>query len=225
MFTFLFIMLTFYYHPLSPIARRVWLALLEKKIPFQPVIVDLRGEQNKPDFLALNPFHHVPVIVDDGFKLFESLAILDYLELKYPTPSLSNHYSDQEIATTKMIQMVTVNELVTKFFIFANAQQRPISDKTLKDVDNICQFFHTHLGSKTYFGGDTLNLADIVVGATIPLLCRLGLSLTSYSNLDRWHQTIINREAWQITEPKEEDFQKWRRWIQLRIKRRESKSQ
>jgi glutathione S-transferase len=39
-------MLTFYHHPLSPISRRVWLALLEKKIAFQPIIVDLRGNIN-----------------------------------------------------------------------------------------------------------------------------------------------------------------------------------
>lgn len=57
-------MLTFYYHPLSPVARRVWLFLLEKEIPFHPVVVDLRQEQFTPEFLTLNPFHHVPVIVD-----------------------------------------------------------------------------------------------------------------------------------------------------------------
>ncbi len=36
-------MLTFYYHPLSPVARRVWLALLEKEIPFEPKLVNLTG--------------------------------------------------------------------------------------------------------------------------------------------------------------------------------------
>ncbi len=82
-------MLKFYYHPLSPIARRVWLALLEKKIPFESFIVDLKNdEQHHPNYLQLNPFHHVPVIIDDNFRLIESLAILDYLESKYPTPSL-----------------------------------------------------------------------------------------------------------------------------------------
>ena len=218
-------MLTFYYHPLSPIARRVWLALLEKKIPFQPVLVDLRGEQNKPEFLALNPFHHVPVIVDNGFKLLESLAILDYLELKYPNPSLSAQSSPEEIAQTKMIQMVTVNELVPKFLVFANAEVKPVSNKTVEDVTAILQFLNQQLDNGIYFGGDRLNLADIVVGATIPLLCKLGVSLTPYPNLDRWHEAISSRAAWRETEPSQEDFQNWRRWIQLMIKRRESKLQ
>ena len=72
-------MLKFYYHPLSPLSRRVWIALLEKEISFTPVIINLQdGEQFKRDFLAINPFHHVPVIIDDGLRIIESLAILDY---------------------------------------------------------------------------------------------------------------------------------------------------
>ena len=48
-------MLTFYYHPLSPIARLVWLALLEKDIPFTPVIIDLSSrEQFQPNFRVYN---------------------------------------------------------------------------------------------------------------------------------------------------------------------------
>lgn len=50
--------------------------------------IDLNGEQLQPEILALNLFHHVPVLVDNGFKVVESLAILDYLEAKYPTPAL-----------------------------------------------------------------------------------------------------------------------------------------
>ncbi|MEL6788888.1 MAG: glutathione S-transferase family protein, partial [Cyanobacteria bacterium J06607_15] len=78
-------MLQFYYHPLSPLSRRVWIALLEKQIQFEPVVISLAdGEQFKPDFLNISPFHHVPVIIDDGLRVLESLAILDYLESKYP---------------------------------------------------------------------------------------------------------------------------------------------
>lgn len=134
-------MLTFYYHPLSPISRRVWLSLLEKQIPFESVLVNLRGEQNKPDFLALNPFHHVPVIIDDGFKLIESLAILDYLEEKYSHfVSLCPESSAQERAKTKMIQMVTVNELVPKLISFTNASVVPFNDEQVKQIETIFKF-------------------------------------------------------------------------------------
>ena len=217
-------MLTFYYHPLSPIARRVWLALLEKDLQFEGTIVDLRGEQNKPEFLALNPFHHVPVIVDDGFKLIESLAILEYLEGKYPEPSLTPELSIKAKARSKMIQMVTVNELVTKFLPFVNAPITPVSEENQKSVDTIFGFLEENLREdEIYFGGGVLNHADIVVGATVPLFCQLGVSIAKYPRLDRWHENITKREAWQKTKPSDEDFQKWQKWIQLMIKRRNRK--
>lgn len=81
-------MLKLYHYAPSPNSRRVWVALLEKELEFELVPIDLNGEQLQPAFLALNPFHHVPVLVDNGFKVVESLAILDYLDVKYPTPAL-----------------------------------------------------------------------------------------------------------------------------------------
>lgn len=51
---------TLYYSPLSPNARRVWLALLEKQIEFTPVALKLNGDQRTEDFLRINPFHQVP---------------------------------------------------------------------------------------------------------------------------------------------------------------------
>jgi glutathione S-transferase len=46
------------------------------------------GDFKRADFLALNPRHRVPVIVDDGFALYESAAIVEYLEDKQPEPRL-----------------------------------------------------------------------------------------------------------------------------------------
>ena len=211
-------MLTFYYHPLSPVARRVWLALLEKKIPFDPVIVDLRGEQNQPEFLALNPFHHVPVIVENEFKLIESFAILDYLEKRYLEISLSPD-SATEFAQMKMIQMVTSNELMPKLPLVANAEVQPLTTKVESDLNTGLTFLEEQLGDKNYFGDTALNLADIVVGATIPLFFRLGIATDPYPCLKAWQDRLYTRSAWQHTEPEENDFAQWKRYIQIKIKR------
>ena len=98
-------MLQFYYNPRSPMARRVWRGLLEKDIPFEPILMKLNGDQFQPDYLQIHPFHHVPAIVDDGFRMIESIAILEYLETKYPTPTLLPK-GTQALATVKMVQMV-----------------------------------------------------------------------------------------------------------------------
>ena len=211
-------MLTFYYHPLSPIARRVWLALLEKEIPFTPVIVDLRGEQNKSEFLALNPFHHVPVIVDDGLRLIESLAILDYLEYAYPSIVLAPQ-SARELGKMRMVQMVTVNELMPKLLQVANTEIVPLTEKLRTELDTVLQFLEVQLEKDLYFGGSKLNLADIVVGATVPLFSRLGISLALYPSLEKWQKNLFTREAWRKSEPNQDDFVNWKRYIQIMIKR------
>ena len=69
-------MLKLYHEPISPNSRRVWITLLEKELEFELVEVKLDGAQFQPEFLALNPFHHIPILVDDGFNIVESLAIL-----------------------------------------------------------------------------------------------------------------------------------------------------
>src|SRR4029450_1484393 len=76
--------LTFYYLSGSPYAWRVWLALEHKGIPYQLRSMSYdAGDFQKPEFAALNPRRRVPVIVeDDGFALYESAPIVEYLDEK-----------------------------------------------------------------------------------------------------------------------------------------------
>jgi glutathione S-transferase len=72
-------MLKFYFNA-SPNPTKVVLFLEEAGLPYQPVPVDTRkGEQFKPEFLAINPNGKVPAIDDGGVIVFDSNAILLYL--------------------------------------------------------------------------------------------------------------------------------------------------
>jgi len=72
-------MLKFYFNA-SPNPTKVALFLEEAGLPYQPVPVDTRkGQQFKPEFLAVNPNAKVPVIDNDGVIVFDSNAILLYL--------------------------------------------------------------------------------------------------------------------------------------------------
>jgi len=76
--------LTFYYGSGSPFAWRVWLALEFKGIQHELRMITFSEREHKqPAFLALNPRGRVPVIVDDGFALCESAAILEYLDERF----------------------------------------------------------------------------------------------------------------------------------------------
>jgi len=82
-------MLKLHYHPLSTYSRRVRIACLEKGIEVELVELDMaKGAHRSPDYLRLNPYGRVPTLEDDGFVLYESTAILEYLEATHPTPPL-----------------------------------------------------------------------------------------------------------------------------------------
>lgn len=77
--------LTFYYLSGSPFSWKVWLSLERKDIAYDLKILSAdAGDLKTPQFLAINPRGKVPVIIDDGFELSESSAIIEYLEEQYP---------------------------------------------------------------------------------------------------------------------------------------------
>lgn len=78
-------MLAFYYGSGSPYAWRVWLALEHKAVAYEQHVLSFSaGEHRTPAYAAINPRHKVPAIVDDGFALYESGAIVEYLEERFP---------------------------------------------------------------------------------------------------------------------------------------------
>lgn len=81
--------LTFYFGSGSPFAWKVWLVLEHKGIAYTPKRLSFdKDETRTPEFLAINPRGRVPAIVDDGFALYESNAICEYLEEQYPQKPL-----------------------------------------------------------------------------------------------------------------------------------------
>ena len=76
--------LILYYGSGSPYAWRVWLALEHKAIAYELKTISFSaGDLKKPEFLKINPRHKVPAINDGGLALYESAAIVEYLDEQY----------------------------------------------------------------------------------------------------------------------------------------------
>lgn len=218
-------MLQFYYSRLSINARRVWVTLLEKNLEFEPILLKLNGDQFQPDFLQLNPFHHIPVLVDDGFTVFESLAILDYLEAKYPETSLMPTDA-QAIAKVRMIELVTVNEfppasiVLMKEMLDIAVEEKKIA-QAKQTMATTLQYFEANLTEDSlYFIGDRFTYADIVAGTAVAALPTLGVSLEPYFKVTKWIENLQQRNSWQQTAPSAEDIEKSKAVIKAILEKR-----
>ena len=77
--------LTLYYGSGSPYAWRAQFALEHKALPYELKVLSFSaGDTRKPEFVALNPRHQVPTLVDGDFVLYESNAIVEYVDEAYP---------------------------------------------------------------------------------------------------------------------------------------------
>ncbi|MEM6612591.1 MAG: glutathione S-transferase family protein [Cyanobacteria bacterium P01_C01_bin.72] len=206
-------MIKFYYSRLSINARRVWVTLLEKKIEFEPILLKLNGDQFQPEFLQLNPFHHIPVLVDGDLKIFESLAILDYLEAKYPHPAFMPEKAP-DIAKVRMIELLTVNELPPASIVLMKemldvAVEESKVEQATQTMNTALQYFEDNLSSEQlYFLGSHLTYADIVAGTAVTAIPNLGISLKPYPKVEKWVENLQQRPSWQQTATSPEDLEK-----------------
>ncbi|MGH7873992.1 MAG: glutathione S-transferase family protein, partial [Candidatus Binatia bacterium] len=82
-------MIKLYTFPPSTNSRKVRIALIEKGLEFERVNIDLtKREQKSADYLKIHPFGQIPALDDEGFILYDSTIINEYLEDEYPYPSL-----------------------------------------------------------------------------------------------------------------------------------------
>ncbi|MEN9519458.1 MAG: hypothetical protein RLZZ381_2046 [Cyanobacteriota bacterium] len=206
-------MLKFYYSRLSINARRVWVTLLEKKLEFEPILLKLNGDQFQPNFLELNPFHHIPVLVDRDLKIFESLAILDYLEAKFPDPSFMPANAE-DIAKVRMIELVTLNELPPASIVLMKEMlDIPVEEQKIKQarqsMATVLQYFEVSLPEdRVYFVKEKLTYADIVAGTAVAAIPNLGISLEPYSKVTKWLENLNQRSSWQQTAPSSAEIER-----------------
>jgi glutathione S-transferase len=117
--------LDFYHGHGSPYSWRVWLALELKHVAYNLKILSFaEGDTKKPGFVALNPRHTVPTIDEGGHVLWESLAILEYLDEKYPSgPKLFPGDAASRARVRRLIQELEgyldkdcIDPITTEFF-------------------------------------------------------------------------------------------------------------
>lgn len=161
--------LTFYFGSGSPFAWKVWLVLEHKGIAYQAKRLSFdKDETRSPDFLKVNPRGRVPAIVDDGFALYESTAICEYLEEKYPQkPLLPKDARDRAtvrrvIAEADHYLYAAAMDLMDKVLYVAPVERDPkqIDEAKTKLRDELA-YWQEYLVADFFAG--SLSLADLAI--------------------------------------------------------------
>ena len=162
----------FYHGHGSPYSWRVWLALEFKKLPYQVRILSFANQDTrKPEFVALNPRHVVPTIVDEGFALWESIVILEYLDERFPeAPKLYPGDAKQRARIRRLIREAEehidvqgIDPIVTQFFGKEGAA--PDLEKIESAKKKLSEEFHTYAAELQgdYLAGSQITAADLVL--------------------------------------------------------------
>ena len=198
--------------PGSPFGRAVLAALEEKGARYRLAPL-MPGAAKSPEHLARHPFGRIPVLEHDGFSLYETQAILRYLDRVLPQPALTP--ADPRRAA-RMDQVMNIND----WYLFQGvcnviAFQRIIGPKLLglntdeaaieaamPRARTVLAELARLLGEQPYFAGDAVSLADLLVAPQIDFMAptpewsELG---AINANLAAWLQRMQARPSFVAT--------------------------
>ena len=204
--------LTVYGIPGSPFLRSVEIALIEKGADYQLRAMS-PAEMRTPEHLQLHPFGRVPILDHDGFTLYESQAIIRYLDDVYRQPALTPPDPRQKARMNQIIGIIEwyffpkaaapigFNRIIGPRLLGlpgddeAVAAAMPMARTCFAELDRL-------LGEKPYLTGDEVTIADIMLAAQLDLLatCKEGSELIAETRLKPWLERLLGRPTFVATQ-------------------------
>jgi len=190
----------------TPNGQKVHIAIEELGLPsvYKPVNIG-EGEQFSEAFLAINPNHRIPAIVDDAgpggepISLFESGAILIYLAEKAGRLIPNDAHARYICLQWLMFQMSGIGPMFGQlghFAIYAPEKIEYAITRYAKEAERLTKVLNKRLGEAVFLAGRDYSIADI---ATYPwihgLIERGALDMAQYPEVARWHAAIGARPA------------------------------
>ena len=175
-------MIVLYDYPDCPFSQKVRVVLAEKDLEFERKLVDLRrNEQRSAEFLKLNPYGKVPVLVDDDVVVYDSTIINEYLEDEYPNPALMPEDSAGR-GRVRILEDLADNLFIPRVDIVLSEVHKPEAerdaDKIHKYEGEILQLLRRlePMLAQQFLVGD-FSLADVAFIPRILILGQLGIEL------------------------------------------------
>lgn len=203
-------MITLYSGPLSLFARKVEIALREKDLPFERVMVPFNQitgyDPRHPEVVALNPKRQVPVLSDCGLVLYDSTVILEYLDEAYPQPALMpGSPVDRALCRLDELYADEVMLPALKPLMHRTGPASPDRDRRMaQEADALIAegelarhyaVLEARLAGRAFFGG-ALASSDIALFMSVLFALRLGgPPLDGFPGLSAWFARLRQRPA------------------------------
>jgi glutathione S-transferase len=162
----------------SPYSWRVLLALEYKRLPYNSHVLQFsKQEQKSPHMLALNWRGKVPVIKDGDYVCFESLAVLYYLDLKYPEPPIFGRTPEEAGTIMRVICEYQayiephVNTIVRAVFSKGDLSADAITD-AMHHAASEARTIEARLSRSDWVVGESFSAVDMVIFPGFQLLRR-----------------------------------------------------
>jgi GST-like protein len=189
----------------TPNGHKVTIFLEEAGLPYRIVPVNIsKGEQFKPDFLAISPNNRIPAIIDHEpvgggapISVFESGAILLYLAEKTGRFLPADPHGRVEVTQWLFWQMAGLGPMAGQNHHFSNyaPEKLPYAiNRYVSETNRLYGVLNKRLADRPFIAG-TYSIADMAAYPWIVPYKNQGQSLEDFPHLKRWFETIRNRPA------------------------------
>ena len=195
----------YYMETMNP--RKVCATAKYLRLPLEYVPIDsVPGGLKGPAFTAINPNGRAPALVDGELKLWESAAIMLHLAVRARSDlwPVSDPARQVEIMRWLSWDLCEFAPHAGAFYFenyikpkFGFGSPDPASlDEKRPLLQAAAQRLDAHFAQHRFLVGERLSIADFCVGVLLPLQDEIGLSLREFENLQRWHDRLMEIDAW-----------------------------
>jgi glutathione S-transferase len=188
-----------------PYGQKVRIVLAEKALTYDFVPVDLTQHENrKPDFLRLNPFGRVPVLVDDDTTIYDSTIVNEYLEDEYPEPPVlplvgssamrSRARLFEDFADTSFTP--PVGQLIAEVSKPEAERDQTRVQRLHQSVERVLDYVNHELQGNNFLAGE-FSVADIAFAPRMLVLNEIGIDVlgNNRGNVDAWIKRMLERPS------------------------------
>jgi len=200
-------------HPVSSNSRRVLLTAILLDVKLDLAIVDLLNGQHRTEaYLQINPNGKVPLLDDDGFHLWESHAIIQYLADKYGGHALYPEGVQARADVNRWLFWSAYHFTPAVGIISRERVSKKLVGGTGgPDLTEIArgeallkasaQVLDKHLAGRQWIAQDRRTLADLAIASPLMHTEAAELPVTGYEHLQKWFGQIRGLDAWKASEP------------------------